>query len=149
MPNTFYIITAGTYNKEHLFRGDQRLNLLQSSLFDALEACQWQPQAWAIFSNHYHIVAQSPDNAQTLSAMINRIHSQTARKLNKLDGTPRRKVWFQFWDHCLTFEKSYYARLNYVNNNPVKHHQAAKPELYPGVPQRGSSKRQPPPIDAK
>lgn len=34
---------------------------------------------------------------------------------------PERKVWFQYWETRLTFEKSYLARLKYVHNNPVKH----------------------------
>ena len=29
--------------------------------------------------------------------------------------------WYQYWDRHLTFESSYFARLNYVNQNPVKH----------------------------
>jgi len=51
-------------------------------------------------------------------------HSHTALYVNELDGTPSRKVWFQYWDTCITFEKSYYARLNYVHNNAVKHQMA-------------------------
>jgi len=40
---------------------------------------------------------------------------------NRMDNLSGRKVWFQYWDTCLTYEKSYYARLNYVMNNPVCH----------------------------
>jgi putative transposase len=28
---------------------------------------------------------------------------------------------YEFWDTRLTFEKSWFARLNYVHQNPVKH----------------------------
>lgn len=38
-----------------------------------------------------------------------------------MDGCVGRRVWFQHWDTCLTYEKSYYARLNYVMKNPVHH----------------------------
>jgi len=38
-----------------------------------------------------------------------------------MDQTPGRRVWFQYWDTCLTYEDSYHARLNYVHNNPVMH----------------------------
>ena len=38
-----------------------------------------------------------------------------------LDGEPKRKVWQNFWDTKLTYEKSYLARLNYVHQNAVKH----------------------------
>ena len=28
---------------------------------------------------------------------------------------------YQYWDRCITHDTSYYARLNYVMHNPVKH----------------------------
>lgn len=53
--------------------------------------------------------------------LIQHLHSDAAAELNKLDGTPRRRVRYQYLDRCLTFEKSYYPRLNCVMNNPVRH----------------------------
>ena len=46
---------------------------------------------------------------------------KTAQELNRQDSAPGRKVWFQFWDSHITFEKSYFARLHYVHGNPAKH----------------------------
>jgi putative transposase len=46
---------------------------------------------------------------------------QTARQLNLWDNTLGRKVWFQFWESRITFERSYLARLNYVHHNPARH----------------------------
>jgi len=41
-----------------------------------------------------------------------------------MDGCKERKVWYQFWDTCLTNERSYLARLrgaffNVVNSFPI------------------------------
>jgi len=129
--NTMYIVTAGTLHKEHFFRQKERLNLLQEALFEVTKTYNWKLQVWAVFSNHYHFVAQSPDDAKTLRHMLQRLHSHTARKVNRMDAAPGRKVWFQFWDTCLTFEKSYYARVNYVNNNPVHHGLVPVADEYP------------------
>jgi putative transposase len=90
-------------------------------LFTVAEEFQWKLQAWAIFSNHYHFIAQSPEDGRSLKAMIQKLHSVSAIKINELDHKQGRKVWFQYWDTCLTYQKSYYTRLNYVHNNPVKH----------------------------
>ena len=49
------------------------------------------------------------------------MHSDTAREVNKMDEAVGRKVWFNFWDTKLTFQRSYLARLNYVHQNAVKH----------------------------
>ena len=75
-------------------------------------------------SNHYHFVAQSPrdsEDASSLSQMLGLLHARTAGWINRLDGEPKRKVWHNFWDTKLTYEKSYLARLNYVHQNAIKH----------------------------
>lgn len=53
--------------------------------------------------------------------MLKILHAKTAGWLNRLDATPERKVWFNYRDTCLTHQRSYFARLNYVHQNPVKH----------------------------
>jgi putative transposase len=131
VPNTIYMVTASTLNKQHVFLGDERLELLQDALLEVTMAYMWSLQAWAVFSNHYHFIAKSPDDATTLKKMIQRLHSQTSRAVNRLDGVSGRQVWFQYWDTCLTFEKSYYARLNYVHNNAVKHSLVEEAVWYP------------------
>lgn len=130
LPNMFYCVTAGTLQKQHHFRGVERLNLLQEELFAAAEAYAWILQAWAIFSNHYHFIAQAPSEATSLRPMLQRFHSATARKVNRLDEVRGRQVWFEFWDTCLSYEASYYARLNYVHNNAVHHGLVSVAEQY-------------------
>jgi len=120
-PNQLYMVTASTLHKELLFRGDAYLELLQRHLFSLCKKFEWELQAWALFPNHYHFIAKAPDDAGTLRTLIRQFHSLTARELNRIDDVSGRKVWFQYWDSCLTYEKSYYARLNYVMNNPVRH----------------------------
>lgn len=131
MPNTMYIVTAATLDHQHFFRGRHRGQLLHDALLEVADAYEWRLQAWAIFSNHYHFIAKSPEDATTLKPFMQRLHSQTGRMINELDAMKGRQVWFQYWDTCLTFEKSYYARLNYVHNNPVKHRIVANAEDYP------------------
>jgi putative transposase len=38
---------------------------------------------------------------------------------------------YEFWDTRLTFEKSWFARLNYVHQNPVKHGLVPVANQYP------------------
>jgi putative transposase len=119
-----YFVTAGTYLKAHHFRSPQRLDVLQRELITIAHDFGWNIEAWAVFSNHYHLVAQSPrdsTHAMSLSQMLGILHTRIASWINRLDGTRARKVWHNFWDTKLTFEKSYLARLNYVHQNAVKH----------------------------
>ena len=131
IPNSNYIVTASTYKKEHIFLGDKNLSLLQNVLFKVIDAYEWELQAWALFSNHYHFIATAPKDAHTSKKLLQRLNSQSAREVNNYTGSPGRKVWFPYWDSCLTYENSYYARLNYVHNNPVRHGLVQDADLYP------------------
>jgi len=118
-----YFVTAGTYHKEHHFRGTDRLRVLHRGLLTVARDFGWHLQAWAVFSNHYHFVAHSPatDGAESLPRMLGLLHEKTAKWTNKLDDAAGREVWHNFWETRLTYKRSYLARLNYVHQNPVKH----------------------------
>jgi len=107
--------------KEHFFKADDRLSFLEEKLLSLAEFYGWHIEAWAVFANHYHFVAHSPDSAANLRKLVGRLHTETGIYVNRLDGTAGRKVWHNFWDTRITYEKSYLARLNYVHQNPVKH----------------------------
>ena len=130
VPGGSYIITAGTYQRALLFDSHEKRDFLMQSLFVEAERWGWSLQAWAVMENHYHFVALAPEDAATLKRLITSLHSKTAIWLNKTDGAPGRKVWFQYWDTSLTYQHSYLARLNYVHNNPVKHGLVGDAENY-------------------
>ena len=117
-------VTAGTYLKAHHFRTPQRLDVLQRGLLTVARDFSWELETWAVFSNHYHFIAHSRSDlkdANRLSQMLGILHTRTAGWINRLDKTPGRKVWHNFWDTRLTHQRSYLARLNYVHQNAVKH----------------------------
>jgi putative transposase len=128
-----YFVTAGTYLKAHHFYAPQRLDVLHRGLLSVMRDFSWNVEAWAVFSNHYHFVAHSPRNsedANSLSQMLGLLHARTAGWINRFDGKPKRKIWHNFWDTKLTYEKSYLARLNYVHQNAVKHGLASVANQY-------------------
>ena len=93
-----YMVTSGTYQKVAHFNTNERLEYLHENLLALAARYDWRLQAWAVMHNHYHFVAISPQDAGTLSRSISHLHTVTAKRLNELDGTPGRKVWFQYWD---------------------------------------------------
>ena len=116
-----YMVTGATLRKSLLFKGVQRLSLLENEMLSLARKHQWHLQAWAIFANHYHLVARGGPNSSDLDAFLHELHSNTARKLNEGDDSIGRQVWYNFWETKLTYERSYLARLNYVHQNPVRH----------------------------
>ena len=116
-----YMVTAGTYNKEHYLNSPERLNRFREVFFDLADQYAWNLQAWAILSNHYHFVALCSADPSSLKELTRKLHSLTAREINQADSVRGRKIWCRYWDSHITFDKSYYARLNYVHQNAVRH----------------------------
>ena len=119
LPGT-YIVTAGTYLKQHFFSTPDLLTYLTNLLLDLAQTHGWALQAWAVFANHYHYVGES-EKPDTLRRFTRELHSISAHEINARQTLPRRKIWFQYWESQVTFHRSYLARLHYVHNNPVHH----------------------------
>ena len=131
VPNAMYIVTGSILYKKRLLTNNSHKTLVLGILLERAAHWGWEMEAWAILENHYHFIAQAPENALTLEELIRQFHSKSAVELNKLDRTSGRKVWHNYWDTCITHEASYLARMHYVHLNPVKHGLVEKAEDYP------------------
>lgn len=125
-----FIVTAGTYGKAHYFSDPRRLDVAERGLLKVAADHGWRLEAWTVFSNHYHFVGHATES-ESLSEMLGTLHSKLAEWVNRLDGTPGRKVWHNYWETRLTYEKSYLARLSYVHQNPVRHGLVSVASQYP------------------
>jgi putative transposase len=92
-------------------------------VFRSFEHYGWNIEDWVLLDNHYHLMAQAPEAASTLSRVMNNFHRFSALWLKKhVSHVVRsRPVWGNFRDTCITRENAYYARINYIWHNPVKH----------------------------
>lgn len=126
-----YMVTAATYQKVLHFNNPERIQFLHDQLLELAKKYGWELQAWAVFANHYHFIAQSPNNPQNLASFISNLHVETTRYINRLDHLPNRQVWWQYWDTHITFTYSYLPRLKYVMLNPVKHRLVSLASDYP------------------
>jgi putative transposase len=115
-----YFVTSGTQQKQHFFHDDAALDLLQSTLFASASEHGCSLQAWALFSNHYHLVVAS-HSGDNVRQMLHRFHIDSAKGVNERDRIRGRGVWFQYRDTQLTFERSWLARLRYTHENAVHH----------------------------
>jgi putative transposase len=126
-----YMITGATLRKQMLFCNSAKLSLLENEILTLAKQYWWQLEAWAVFMNHYHLIARGEPDAGRLEEYLNNLHSNTARDLNAEDQQLGRQVWYNFWDTRLTYERSYLARLSYVHQNAVKHGLVKSANEYP------------------
>ena len=118
---TFYLLTAANFEHRHIMTAAKRRTEFQRKAFEEFAEFELETAAWVILANHYHIMAYVPVFAK-LPALFNRLHGATSRQWNLEDGkTGQRTVWYQFSDRMIRSEAHFYAMLNYVHYNPVKH----------------------------
>ncbi|MFH2136417.1 MAG: transposase [Patescibacteria group bacterium] len=56
-----------------------------------------------------------------LVEFIRKIHKDSARYLNEQESQQGRKIWYQYFDHCIRDEADFWKHFNYIHQNPVKH----------------------------
>ena len=120
-----YFLTARSAEGRDLLGDDAMKDWFQETLFITAKEFGWTLEAWAILSNHYHLIGHSPkgpEGAQSLRDMIRKLHSLTTKELNRRENQAgRTRLWQNFRETCLTHQRSYLARLHYVHQNAVHH----------------------------
>ena len=129
-PNTKYFITATTYNKKPFLRLSSAKERLYISHQIEFSKHNWIIEDWVILDNHYHLMVNAHGNPFTLPDIIKEVHRFTALWIKKKLNIDSKKIFFNYWDSCITYEKSYFVRLNYLWYNPVKHGYVDSPEKW-------------------
>lgn len=132
VPNCKYFITASIYNRIKLLASDESKDKLLEYIIRSVENFNWKLEDWVILDNHYHLMLESDEHPELLGKIMNNIHKYSALWMSKNIKIPMEqdKIWHNYWDKCLTFESSYFARLNYIWNNPVKHGYVNKSQMW-------------------
>ena len=71
-------------------------------------------------SCHYHVLLRT-DNIEALRHEMGLLHGRTAYNWNGEDAQRGRKVWFNCVDRAIKSHRHFWATINYIHNNPVKH----------------------------
>jgi putative transposase len=122
-PNSKYFITGAIHQKRMLLRSDEAKQRLILSLKQGFNSKGWKLEDWVALHNHYHLMADSPGYAGSLPGIMRDIHKFTSMWIRKniKEAAGLEKIWWNYWDTCITYERSYYTRLNYLWYNPQKH----------------------------
>ena len=83
IPNTKYFITGATYLKKGFLASKEGKTRLLNSIKRGCKKYHWTLEDWVILDNHYHLMLNAPNTANTLSKMINEVHKFTAIWLKK------------------------------------------------------------------
>ena len=116
-----FLITAACYeHSNYIGRSPERVDHFSRELLMLLTAHSTQTFAWCVLPNHYHALLEVP-NIKTLLRELGLFHGRTSHAWNGEERTRGRRVFFRAVERAMRSERHYWATLNYVHHNPVKH----------------------------
>lgn len=117
----YYLLTAANFEHRRIMADCKRRSNFQKVVLEKVREAEVEISAWVFLANHYHLPAFVPDFPR-LSLLFNRLHGASSRQWNLEDGlSGKRRVWYKFSDRMIRSIAHYYATLNYIHYNPVKH----------------------------
>ncbi len=114
-------ITAACYNHEDVIGAEiQRMVEFECSFRESLDGAAEQCHAYVILPNHYHALIKVDDLKSALKELF-KLHQKTGYTWNKVDAAKGRRVWCNVLEHAIKSERHFWATINYIHHNPVKH----------------------------
>lgn len=116
-----FLISASCYeHRPYIGKDPERLDQFSQELLDLLKDHAQQTFARCILPNHYHVLVEAPD-IKALLRELGLFHGRTSYTWNGEENARGRKVFFRAADRAMRSDRHYWATLNYVHHNPVRH----------------------------
>ena len=96
-----------------MFDFEQQLLKLLSAVCDRI-------YAWVVLPNHYHLLVHAA-NLKALLVELGRLHGRTSHRWNGEESKRGRHVWHGAAETAIKSDAHFWATLNYVLNNAVRH----------------------------
>jgi putative transposase len=124
-----YIISAACWEHQSNLVTEERRAAFARELLQAMgEAAGGVVRAWVVLPNHYHALWEG--NLDGLRPILGGLHNGTATRWNREDQLAGRRVWYRFSDRRVRSDDHYYAAVNYIHANPVKHGWSARADAW-------------------
>jgi putative transposase len=134
----FHIWAACYEHKPVIGRTPQRLTDFENTLLETAKSLTREVFAWCVLPNHYHLLLQTREGeAETregevqaregegelrrLTAGLGQMHGRLSYQWNGEEAVRGRCVWRRCSDRGIRSERHFWATMNYVHHNPVKH----------------------------
>ena len=76
--------------------------------------------AWTVLPNHHHVLVLALDIKGLLKA-IGQLHGRTSFRWNGEEALRGRQIWYRAAETEMKSERHYWATINYVLHNAVRH----------------------------
>jgi putative transposase len=116
-----YLLSAACYEHRPVIGvTPERLAAFEERLISVCRSTSELVTAWVVLPNHYHVLLHTPAVHDVLQ-QVGRLHGRTAHDWNQEDDARGRQVWCGACETAMKSDGHYWATVNYVHHNPVKH----------------------------
>jgi len=119
-PGEFRIVTGACFEHRSILDSTERRQWFAEELLKSLAEMDVTCAAWCVLPNHYHVLVRIV-RIKEFTVGIGRLHGRTSYEMNREDSKRGRRIWYRCADRCMRSERHFYASVNYIHNNPVKH----------------------------
>jgi len=116
-----FLISAACYEHgDYIGQNLERMDEFSRDLLVVFTGHARQLFAWCVLPNHYHALVETPDIERLLS-QLGLFHGRTSHAWNGEENMRGRKVFFRAVERAMRNDRHYFATLNYIHHNPVRH----------------------------
>jgi putative transposase len=121
----FLISTACYEHRHYIGHSPERMGGFSHDLLAVFAAHASRTFAWCVLPNHYHALVEATDVKSLLSA-LGQLHGRTSYVWNGDEKVRGRKVFYRAVERAMRSDRHFFATLNYVHHNPVRHGYAVR-----------------------
>ena len=119
--SSLYLLSAACYEHQPIIGvSRQRMAEFESELLKTTAERAQTVFAWIVLPNHYHLLVDSGDILALLE-VHGHLHGRTSFRWNGEDARRGRQVWHRTAETAMKSERHFWASLNYVLHNAVRH----------------------------
>ncbi len=126
-----YLLTAACYeHRPWIGAAPQRIAEFEAEWLGTLGEPAQGVFAWVVLPNHYHALLHTADVSVLLKA-VGHLHGRISCRWNGEESCRGRQVWHRAVDTAIKSERHFWASMNYVLHNAVRHGYADRWQDWP------------------
>ena len=121
----FHLTSACYEHKSIIGFSPERISVFEKELLQLLRDNSKEVYAWVMLPNHYHVLLNTTD-VLSLLKKLSQFHGRLSFQWNKVENAKGRRVWCNAIETAIKSDRHFWATMNYIHHNPVKHSYACK-----------------------
>jgi putative transposase len=130
VPRAYHLTAACYEHAPHIGYSCRRMEDTCDALLENLHAFDSRVHAWCLLPNHYHALITT-DRLPDIMDALGQMHGRLSRAWNLEEKTPGRQNWCGAVDRVMRSENHYWATMNYIHHNPVRHRYVTRWQDWP------------------